>query len=150
MQTAGEAMPEQSDDHAFAAARAFIGRDAYAKSLGIIFGEIALGRARATMVVRPDMVNAHGSCHGGAIFSLADSVFAVVCNSRGQVAVAQFCSVGFLRPAAVGDELEAEGVESVASGQRGIYDITVSCRGEVVAAFRGHARIVGGKSKGDQ
>ena len=133
-------MEQQTDQ--FAAARAFIEGDAYAKSLGIKFGDIAPGRARATMTVRPDMINALGNCHGGAIFSLADTVFAVISKSRGQVAVAQFCSVGFLRPAAVGDELDAEGIESVACGQRGIYDVTVSCRGEVIAAFRGHARIV--------
>lgn len=142
-------MQPETEDRTIAAARAFIDRDRYAKSLGIAFDAIAPGRARAVMTVRDDMVNALGSCHGGAIFALADSVFAVVCNSRGQVAVAQFCSIGYLRPAAVGDELQADGTETIAAGQRGIYDITVTCRGEVIAAFRGHARMVGSTTQSD-
>jgi acyl-CoA thioesterase len=118
---------------------AFVARDLYAKSLGIRFEEIGLERTTATMVVRPDMVNAHGTCHGGAIYALADAVFAVACNAGGP-AVAQFCSIAYLRPAAIGDELKAVGSETICSDQRGIYDIAVSCGDTVIAAFRGHSR----------
>lgn len=121
---------------------AFVERDLCAKALGIDIGEIGPGRASATMVVRADMVNGHGTCHGGIIFTLADTVFAVASNARGRLAVAQFCSIAYLRPAAIGDQLRAVGTEAILSGQRGIYDITVSCGDEVVAAFRGHARAV--------
>jgi phenylacetic acid degradation protein PaaD len=120
----------------------FVERDSYAKALGISFTEIDKGRASATMLVRPDMVNAHGTCHGGIIFSLADAVFAVACNARGRPAVAQFCSIAYLRPASLGDKLSAVGKETILAGQRGIYDITVACGDAVVAAFRGHARAV--------
>lgn len=121
---------------------AFVERDRCAKTLGIEFGEIGPAHASARMVVREDMINALGTCHGGIIFTLADIVFAAASNARGRPAVAQFCSIAFLRPAAIGDELTAVGAATMVAGQRGIYDITVSCGDEVVAAFRGHARAV--------
>ena len=122
----------------------FLQRDQCAKMLAIRFDDIAPGRASATMTVRADMVNGHGLCHGGLIFTLADTVFAVACNGRGRRAVAQFCSIAFLRPVEVGDQLRAVGRETILAGQRGIYDITVTCGEEVIAAFRGHARSVDG------
>lgn len=137
MHGAGE---EEND----AGVMAFLERDRCAKMLAIRFDEIVPGRATAMMTVRADMVNGHGICHGGLIFTLADTVFAVACNGHGRRAVAQFCSIAFLRPAVVGDELKAVGVETILAGQRGIYDITVSCGEEVIAAFRGHARVVDG------
>ena len=120
----------------------FLENDHCSKSLGISFTEIGPGRATATMVVRQDMLNGHGTCHGGIIFTLADTLFAAASNSRGRAAVAQFCSIAYLRPAVMGETLTAVGTEAILSGQRGIYDITVSCGNEVVAAFRGHSRAV--------
>lgn len=127
-------------DHAYR--QAFIEKDMCAKALGIRFEPAAPGQTCARMVVRPDMVNSHGTCHGGMIFALADAVFAVACNSRNRAAVAQFCSIGYMRAATVGDELTAVGMETVQAGQRGVFDITVSCGDTVVAAFRGHCRAV--------
>lgn len=135
-------MRDDPDDGDRGYIEAFIARDLCAKSLGIQFDEVGPGRASARMVVRPDMANAHGGCHGGVIFTLADVVFAVACNARSRPAVAQFCSIAFMRSAAIGDELRAVGHETVRSGQRGVYDITVSRGDVVVAAFRGHARAV--------
>ncbi len=133
-------MLDNPDDRAHL--EAFVERDLCAKSLGIRFEEMAPGRASATMVVRPEMANAHGTCHGGMIYALADAVFGVACNAPGRPAVAQFCSIAYLRPAAVGDELRAVGIETTRSGPHGIYDITVSCGDTVVAAFRGHSRAL--------
>ncbi len=135
-------MLDSTEDAERAYIEAFIAKDLCAHSLGIGFEQAAPGRACAKMVVRPDMVNAHGTCHGGMIFALADAVFAVACNSRGRGAVAQFCSIAYMRAAQVGDELVAVGAETVHAGQRGIYDITIRCGDAVVAAFRGHARAV--------
>jgi acyl-CoA thioesterase len=132
---------EGHEDHA-AALGAFMQRDQYAKLLGIRFEDIGAGRARATMIVRPDMVNGHGLCHGGAIFSLADAVFGAASNSQGRMALAQFCTIAFLRPAREGDELTAVGQETAASGQRGVFDVNVTCGDELIAAFRGHVRVI--------
>jgi acyl-CoA thioesterase len=129
-------------------ANSFLQNDHCAQSLGISFAEIGPGRATATMIVRKDMLNGHGTCHGGIIFALADAIFAIASNSHGQRAVAQFCSIGYMRPANLGETLKAVGAETMLAGQRGIYDITVSCGDEVVAAFRGHSRAVGERSSG--
>ena len=107
--------------------------------------DVGPGRATLTMKVRDDMTNGHGMCHGGLIFSLADSAFAFACNSYNQNAVAQHCSVTFIRPGKLGDVLTSVAVERSRSGRSGIYDITVTGGdGRVVAEFRGHSRVIEG------
>lgn len=103
------------------------------------------GRARLRMKVREPMLNGHKICHGGLIFTLADSTFAFACNSRNKVTVAAGCSIEFLKPAHLGDELTCEGVEQVLQGRHGIYDMKVTNqRGEVVAMFRGKSATIQG------
>ena len=46
------------------------------------------------------MVNGHGICHGGFIFTLADCAFAFACNCYNQRTVAHHCAITFLAPAA--------------------------------------------------
>ena len=96
------------------------------------------GRAMMRMEVREPMLNGHQICHGGLIFTLADSTFAFACNSRNQASVAAGASIEFLQPAQLGDVLSCEGVEQALQGRHGIYDMKVSNqRGETVAMFRG-------------
>ena len=90
------------------------------------------GRALMRMRVRAPMLNGHRICHGGLIFTLADSTFAYACNSRN-------------KPAQLDDVLTCEGVEQVLQGRHGIYDMTVrNQRGEVVAVFRGKSAAIQG------
>ena len=103
------------------------------------------GRARMRMIVRDAMLNGHQICHGGLIFTLADSTFAFACNSHNKVAVAAGCSIEFLKPGQLGDVLTCEGVEQTLQGRHGIYDMKVSNqRGEVVAMFRGKSAQIAG------
>lgn len=103
------------------------------------------GRARIRMKVREPMLNGHQICHGGLIFTLADSTFAFACNSHNKVTVAAGCSIEFLKPAHLGDVLTCEGVEQVLQGRHGIYDMKVTNqRGEVVAMFRGKSATIQG------
>lgn len=103
------------------------------------------GRARIRMKVREPMLNGHQICHGGLIFTLADSTFAFACNSHNKVTVAAGCSIEFLKPAQLGDVLTCEGVEQVLQGRHGIYDMKVTNqRGEVVALFRGKSATIQG------
>ena len=103
------------------------------------------GRAVMRMKVRQPMLNGHKICHGGLIFTLADSTFAFACNSHNKVTVAAGCSIEFLKPAQLGDVLTCEGVEQVLQGRHGIYDMTVrNQRGEVVAVFRGKSAAIQG------
>jgi acyl-CoA thioesterase len=116
--------------------------DAASRALGMELVEIDDGWAVVRMPVRDDMVNGHGLCHGGLVATLADSAFAVACNSRGVPTVAAGFDVSFLRPARLGDVLEATAVERGLQGRSGIYDVTVRRADEVVAEFRGRSRAL--------
>jgi len=103
------------------------------------------GRAVLRMTVTERHLNGHKICHGGFIFTLADSTFAFACNSHNKVTVAAGCSIEFLKPGQLGDMLTCEGVEQTLSGRHGIYDMKVSNqRGEVVAMFRGKSASIAG------
>ena len=104
------------------------------------------GRAVMRMAVREQLLNGHRICHGGFIFTLADSTFAFACNSHNRNTVASACAIDFLAPARLGDVLEAEAVERSRSGRTGVYDITVKVRGgKTVALFRGKSYRIDGE-----
>ena len=106
----------------------------------------APGHARMRMQVRELHLNGHGICHGGFIFTLADSTFAFACNSHNKNAVAASASIEFLKPAHAGDVLTCTGVEQVLSGRHGVYDMTVRNQNdEVVALFRGKSAQIPGQ-----
>ena len=116
------------------------------QGLGMALGDVAPGAAVITMTVSQQMVNGHGMCHGGYIFTLADSAFAFACNTYNQRVVAQHCSITYLAMARLSDVLTATGVEASRQGRSGIYDITVTRQdGTVVAIFRGHSRTIKGE-----
>ena len=109
------------------------------------------GRAVMRMTVRALHLNGHQICHGGFIFTLADSTFAFACNSRNHNTVAAGCSIEFLRPAHEGDVLTCEGVEQVQSGRQGVYDMRVSNQhGEAIALFRGKSAQIKGHVIADE
>jgi acyl-CoA thioesterase len=96
--------------------------------------------------VTAPMVNGHNVCHGGFIFTLADSAFAFACNTYNERTVAQHCDITFVNPAKLGDHLVARAVERTRAGRSGIYDITVTRdEGFVIAEFRGLSRTIGGE-----
>lgn len=120
-------------------------KDNTAHAMGIAIAEIRPGYARATMTVRADMLNGHGTLHGGMSFALADTTFAYACNSYNANAVAAGCSIVYPSAGREGDLLTAEAVETHLAGRNGIYDVTVSNQnGDVIALFRGQSRLVPG------
>lgn len=128
-----------------AAADAMWAQDTASRALGMAITEIAPGAATLTMPVSDKMVNGHGLCHGGYIFTLADSAFAFACNSHNQRAVAQHCAITFLSPGRLGDVLTARCREVSRAERSGVYDVTVTRQGgEVIAEFRGLSRTVKG------
>jgi acyl-CoA thioesterase len=115
------------------------------ETMGMQLIECKPGYARMRMQVRELHLNGHKICHGGFIFTLADSTFAFACNSHNKVAVAAGCSIEFLKPGQLGDVLICEGVEQTLSGRHGIYDMKVSNQnGEVIAMFRGKSAQIAG------
>ena len=114
-------------------------------TMGMEIVSVAPGRAVLRMVVQRLHLNGHQICHGGFIFTLADSTFAFACNSRNRNTVAAGCSIEFLKPAHIGDVLTCEGVEQMLQGRHGIYDMRVSNqKGETVAMFRGKSAQIPG------
>jgi acyl-CoA thioesterase len=139
-----------SDEKALAraerAAQAMFERDRASQALGMRITGVRPGWARVVMRVRADMVNGHGLCHGGMVFSLADSAFAFACNSYNDSTVAAAASIEFMAAVHEGDELTAEASEAWRSRRSGLYDITVTNqRGERIALFRGRSHRVDGR-----
>lgn len=127
-------------------AAAMWSRDRAAQALGMKIVRVQPGSALLTMPVRTDMVNGHHICHGGLIFTLADTAFAYACNSYNRNTVASACHIDFLAPAKETDILEAEAIEQSASGRTGVYDITVrTTHGKLIALFRGKSYRISGE-----
>jgi acyl-CoA thioesterase len=126
-----------SDELAKRARDAMYARDLALQALGIEIVEIGEGFARAAFTVRADMVNGHAVCHGGLLFTLADSAFAYACNSRNDSTVALQCSISFVAPARVGERIEAVARERTLGGRTGTYDVEVTGPNGSVALFRG-------------
>lgn len=124
--------------------------DAASRLLGMRVVSVATGTATLSMSVRDDMVNGWGLCQGGLIATLADSAFAVACNSRGEVTVAAGFDVTFLESAHVGDELVATATETALRGRTGLYDVTVTRESDdaTIAEFRGRSHATGGANPG--
>ena len=150
-------MHTEEEAAGLAAARRMFEADQASAGLGIELVELAPGRAVARMRVSASMLNGHAIGHGGYVFLLADTAFALACNSHGPATVAAGADVSFLAPVAEGDVLTARAMERVVSGRSGIYDVTVTrgdtegsrngdaATGEIVAEFRGRSRVVAGR-----
>lgn len=128
-----------------ASARAMWNNDSASQRLGMALDHVAPGHATLSMTITGAMANGHGNCHGGYIFTLADSAFAFACNTYNQITVGQHCAISYLEPVRVGDRLTAVAREVSRRGRSGIYDVRVSNQdGAQVAEFRGHSRVVNG------
>jgi acyl-CoA thioesterase len=115
----------------------FFKKDRFAQHSGVELLEIGEGRAKAKMVIKDSHLNGVDLVHGGAIFTLADLVFAAASNSHGTVAVAINASIWFVKAAKEGT-LYAEGSETSRNPKLATYSIKVTDEaGETVALFEG-------------
>jgi acyl-CoA thioesterase len=135
-----------ADELARRSARAMWDADAASAALGIELVDVGPGRARLRMTVTDVMVNGHAIAHGGLVFTLADSAFAVACNTHGVVTVAAGADITFVAPARLGDVLVADAVEQVRYGRSGVTDVRVVREGPdggtLVALFQGRSRAL--------
>ena len=139
-----------SHNDAWHNARVMYERDTCAQALGIDIIEMDEGMAVLTMTVTPHMLNGHQTCHGGQLFSLADTAFAYACNSQGLAAVASACNIDFLRPGFAGDKLTATARVKHQGKLTGVYDIEiVNQQQKTVALFRGKSHRIGGSVTGE-
>jgi acyl-CoA thioesterase len=138
--------PRPADDQATADAvrEQMYSRDRAAQALGITVDAIAPGAATCRMTVRPDMLNGHATCHGGLIFTLADTAFAYACNAGNRATVALNAQVTFVAPAREGDVLTASAREQSRGGRTGVYDVEVHRAGTLLALLRGQGYEIRG------
>ena len=130
------------NEHIEALKEKFETGDLFPRSLGIELVELKPGRAVVAMTVTESMANFHGTAHGGALFTLADTAFALSCNSHGTPAVALSVTMDYMAPARPGDRLVAVAEEAQRTKRTGSYHITVTANGETkIAFFRGLAFI---------
>ena len=136
----GVIMPEGGPHHRM------LERDRCARALGIEVLQADPGHARLKMIIREDMTNGFDIAHGGMIFSLADTCFAMACNHpegpQGSITVASGADINFLKTAWLGDTLTAEATRVAQSGRSGVYDVVISRGEDTIAVFRGRSRTV--------
>ncbi len=134
----------QALDLARRSAAAMLAADAASAAAGVELQDVGPGTAVATMTVTDAMLNGHGIAHGGYVFLLADTTFAVACNSYGERTLAAGCDITYLAPARSGESLVATAVERARQGRSGVYDVSVRrSDGAPVAELRGRSRAVG-------
>lgn len=120
--------------------------DGASQWLGMSLESVDEGTAIMSLTVQQHHCNGHGICHGGIIFSLADSTFAFACNSRNKSTLAQHNSITYLAPSRLNDRLTATATEVSLTGRSGIYDVRVTNQeGETIAEFRGLSRTISGQ-----
>jgi acyl-CoA thioesterase len=142
--------PQEAQTLAERVAEGMYSRDRASQAMGMKIAKVSPGHAELTMAVRADMLNGHAICHGGFIFTLADSAFAFACNSYNLTTVASGCAIDFVAPAREGDLLTAIAQERSVSGRTGVYDIEVrNQRGETIALFRGKSYRIKGHVVGE-
>jgi acyl-CoA thioesterase len=118
--------------------RGMLERDAFSAWLGLELLEVRPRYAAVRMLVRPDMMNGFGVCHGGVTFALADSAFAFASNTHGRVTVSIENSITYPAAVSAGDILTAIATEESAANRVAFYGVRVTNQNNsVVALFRG-------------
>ena len=133
------------DELANRIAHAMLAAEGTGPAWGIRIEEARKGYCRLSMELRDDMLNGHGTAHGGIIFALADTAFAYVCNGDNHRTVAAQASIIFLGSAEAGETLVAEGEEFATAGRSGVTRVSVkTIHGRDIAEFTGYSRTIGG------
>lgn len=117
--------------------RETIADDPFCATLGIELTTLESGRARTELEVGEEMLNFHGTPHGGVVYSLADAAFAAASNSDGDTALAFETNISYLSAAEVGDTLVAVAEREDETRRTGSYRVDVRVGDETVAIFRG-------------
>ena len=106
--------------------------------LGIKLIEVREGQVALSMQVTPSMVNSQNFCHGGFIFTLADSAGAYAAASTNSNPATTESNISFVSAARLGDMLRA--VATVESHSKKVIYSCVQVTNqdsEVVALYRG-------------
>ena len=132
-------MSEIPDDR-----RERIASDPFCETLGVELADVGPGRATTELTVTEDLLNFHGTPHGGAIYSLADAAFAAASNAEGDTALAMETNISYFEAVEVGETLTAEAERLHRRGRTASYRVTVTDgTDDRVAVFRGRVYLPG-------
>ncbi|MDQ0104793.1 acyl-CoA thioesterase [Paenarthrobacter nicotinovorans] len=123
-------------------ARAMLAADRALEGLGIRVLSASEGRATAVLTVTPQMANGHGIAHGGLVFALADTAFAMAANTFGAGIATAEASISYISPALISEELVACAEVTFHEGRRMIVDVKVRAGERTVAIYRGTGRAL--------
>lgn len=124
-------------------AKKMLSEDEASKNLGVVIEKVSPGHATISIQITNLMLNGHKTCHGGIMFTLADSAFSIACNNYNKTAVAASADISFVSPAFSGDKLTATATEQFKAGRNGIYDVIVTNQdNQTIALFRGKSRVI--------
>lgn len=113
-------------------------RDPFVRWMGVTIDNASPGTVRLSMSVRAEHMNFNGTCHGGMLFSLADTAFGLASNSHGVIAIGIHADIAFCAPVAMDDVIIAEATESSCSKRVGIYRVVLSKQDNTtIAVFTG-------------
>lgn len=141
-------MGAEVDSDPMLVAQSMFERDNASQSLGIELVEVEVGRSVLSMTVLPHMVNGLEVCHGGFLFTLADSAMAFASNADNQRAFASHADIDFVNPAPLGTMLTATATTIVERGKLNVHDVVITDDGgTTIAVMRGRTLTVGGPVK---
>lgn len=123
-------------------ARSMLAADRSLEGLGIQVLRASEGRATAVLRVTPEMANGHGIAHGGLVFALADTAFAMAANTFGAGIATAEASISYISPACISEELVASAEVTFHEGRRMIVDVVVRAGERTVAIYRGTGRAL--------
>ena len=119
------------------ASRAMHANDDVAHELGIEIISSEPGRAEVSVTVTAAMTNGLDVCHGGIIFTVADTAMAHASNAAGGRTLSTTASIEWLRAVAIGERMVAARSVTATRGRNSVHDITVRVGDEVGAVVRG-------------
>ncbi len=120
------------------AVRRITANDRFARMAGTEIEEVRPGYARVRMKVEDRHLNSVDITHGGAVFTVADTAFALASNSHGQIALALNMNISFLKATGAGSILTAVATEDKLTNRTGLYRITVEDeKGDLVSVVEG-------------
>ena len=135
----------KADKFAQDIARKMLSEEGTGPAWGVQYEDGGVGWAQISFIVKDDMLNGHGTIHGGMLFALADTALAYACNSRNNRSVAQQASIAFLSPVKAGEKVTATAREKALEGRSGVYNVNLTGEdGRIVATFQGLSRTIRG------
>jgi LAO/AO transport system kinase len=112
--------------------------DPWVQRTGIRCTAAAAGCVEVRLTLTDEHLNFNRSCHGGVIFTLADTAFGLATNSRGVVAAGIDAHITYQLPARAGDTLIARAHEVSRSRRLSVVRVDVAHEdGRAVSSFTG-------------